>query len=86
MAKGSRPTDLTGCSISRMSDFTVAIEREVDGRWIGEVPELSGVMVYGQSREEAVARAKALAFRVLADRLEHGEEIPQIEGVFAVHG
>jgi len=69
-----------------MSDFTVDIERESDGRWIGEVPELSGVMVYGQSRDEAVAKAKALAFRVLADRLEHGEEIPEIEGVFAVHG
>jgi predicted RNase H-like HicB family nuclease len=69
-----------------MSDFTVDIERESDGRWIGEVPELSGVMVYGQSRDEALAKAKALAFRVLADRLEHGEEIPEIEGVFAVHG
>jgi predicted RNase H-like HicB family nuclease len=69
-----------------MNDFTVDIEREDDGRWIGEVPELPGVMVYGASREEAVARAKALAFRVLADRLEHGEDIPEIQGVFAVHG
>lgn len=69
-----------------MSDFTVDVERETDGRWIGEVPELPGVLVYGDSREEAVARAKALAFRVLADRLEHGEEIPEIHGVFAVHG
>lgn len=69
-----------------MSDFTVDVERETDGRWIGEVVELPGVMVYGASRDEAVARAKALAFRVLADRLEHGEEIPEIEGVFAVHG
>lgn len=68
-----------------MSDFSVDVERETDGRWIGEVPELSGVLVYGNSREEAVAKAKALAFRVLADRLEHGEEIPEIEGVFAVH-
>ena len=70
----------------RMNDFTVDIEREDDGRWIGEVPELPGVMVYGTSREEAVAKAKALAFRVLADRLEHGEDIPEIQGVFAVHG
>lgn len=69
-----------------MNDFTVDIEREDDGRWIGEVPELPGVMVYGASREEAVAKAKALAFRVLADRLEHGEDIPEIQGVFAVHG
>jgi len=68
-----------------MSDFTVDVEREDDGRWIGEVPELPGVLVYGSTRDEAVAKAKALAFRVLADRLEHGEAIPQIEGVFAVH-
>ena len=69
-----------------MSDFTVDIEREADGRWIGEVSELPGVMVYGGTRAEAVARAKALAFRVLADRLEHGEDIPEIHGVFAVQG
>jgi len=69
-----------------MSDFSVDIEQETDGRWLGEVPELPGVMVYGGSREEAVAKAKALAFRVLADRLEHGEDIPEISGVFAVHG
>ena len=50
-----------------MSDFTVDLERESDGRWIGEVPELSGVLVYGDTREEAVAKAKALAFRVLAE-------------------
>lgn len=69
-----------------MSDFTVEIERETDGRWISEIPELPGVLAYGQSREESVARAKALAFRVLADRLEHGEYIPEISGVFALRG
>ena len=69
-----------------MSDFTVEIEREEDGRWIGEVMDLPGVLAYGASRDEAVAKAKALAFRVLADRLEHGEGIPQLHGVFAVHG
>jgi len=69
-----------------MSDFTVDLEQETDGRWIGEVTELSGVLVYGSTRGEAVAKAKALAFRVLADRLEHGEEIPEIHGVFAVQG
>jgi len=68
-----------------MSDFTVDVEREHDGRWIGEVVELSGVLVYGETRDEAVARAKALALRVLADRLEHGEHIPELTGVFAVH-
>ncbi|MBK5258040.1 MAG: type II toxin-antitoxin system HicB family antitoxin [Thermoanaerobaculia bacterium] len=69
-----------------MSEFTVEIEREEDGRWIGEVADLPGVLAYGSTREEAVARAKALAFRVLADRIEHGEDIPEIRGVFAVHG
>ena len=60
-----------------MSDFTVEIEREEDGRWIGEVTDIPGVLAYGSTRDEAVARAKALAFRVLADRLEHGEDIPE---------
>jgi len=68
-----------------MNDFTVEVERETDGRWISEVVDLPGVLAYGESRDEAVARAKALAFRVLADRLEHGEQVPEIEGVFAVH-
>ena len=59
-----------------MSDFAVDVERESDGRWIGEVSELSGVMVYGKTRNEAIANAKALVFRVLADRLEHDEASP----------
>ena len=50
--------------------FTVQLEQESDGRWIGEVPQLPGTLVYGASSEEATARAKALALRVLADRLE----------------
>jgi predicted RNase H-like HicB family nuclease len=53
--------------------FTVEYEQEDDGRWLAEVPELPGVMTYGQSSEEAIAKAQALALRVLADRLEHGE-------------
>jgi predicted RNase H-like HicB family nuclease len=71
---------------ANMSDFTVDIEREDDDRWIGEVVDLPGVLAYGRTRDEAVARAKALAFRVLADRLEHGETIPELSGVFAVQG
>jgi predicted RNase H-like HicB family nuclease len=62
----------------------VEIEREEDGRWIAEIPELPGVMVYGNSRNEAISKAEALALRVLADRLEHGEEIPELKEVFAV--
>ncbi len=64
--------------------MNIEIEREEDGRWIAEVPNLPGVMAYGQSKEEAVSKVKALALRVLADRLEHGEEIPELRGVFAV--
>jgi predicted RNase H-like HicB family nuclease len=64
--------------------LTIEIEQEEDGRWLAEVPELPGVMSYGQTREEAIVRAKALALRVLADRLDHGEAVPQMGGVFAV--
>jgi predicted RNase H-like HicB family nuclease len=62
----------------------IEIDREDDGRWMAEVSDLPGVMAYGQSREEALARAKALALRVMADRLEHGEEIPELLDLFAV--
>jgi predicted RNase H-like HicB family nuclease len=53
--------------------FTVEIEREEDGRWLAEVPDLSGALAYGQSRDEAIARVQALALRVIAERLEHRE-------------
>jgi predicted RNase H-like HicB family nuclease len=53
--------------------LTLEIDREADGRFIAEVPDLPGVLAYGDSQEQAVARAQALALRVLADRLEHGE-------------
>ena len=53
--------------------FKLELEREEDGRWIAEVPELPGVLTYGDSRDQAVAKVQALALRVLADRLEHGE-------------
>ncbi len=58
-------------------NLTIELDREEDGRWIAEVPQLPGVMCYGQTRDEAIARVKALALRVFADRLEHGEEVPQ---------
>jgi predicted RNase H-like HicB family nuclease len=51
----------------------VELEREVDGRWLADVTELPGVMVYGSTREAALSGAQVLALRVLADRLEHGE-------------
>ena len=62
----------------------IEIEREEDGRWIAEIPDLPGVVVYGNSRNEAISKAEALALRVLADRLEHGEEIPELKEVFAI--
>jgi len=62
----------------------VETEREDDGRWIAEIPDLGGVMTYGETREDAVSKAIALALRVMADRLEHGEEIPELNQVFAV--
>ena len=73
-----------GWYIERMSaaKFVVEIEREDDGRWIAEVVALSGVMAYGSSREDALARVEVLALRVLADRLEHGEAIPQVADLF----
>lgn len=53
--------------------FTIELEREDDGRWLAEVPALSGVMCYGADRDEAIARVQALALRVIADRLDHRE-------------
>jgi predicted RNase H-like HicB family nuclease len=53
--------------------LSIEIEREDDGRWMAEIPALSGVMAYGQDRDEAVARVQALALRVIAERLEHRE-------------
>lgn len=53
--------------------LTLELDRETDGRFIAEVPELPGVLVYGQSEDEAERRATALALRVLADRVERGE-------------
>lgn len=65
--------------------MNIEIEREEDGRWIAEVPDLPGVMAYGQNQEEAISKVEVLALRVLADRLEHGEEVPGLRGVFAFH-
>ena len=54
--------------------YTIETEQEDDGRWIAEVVELPGVMKYGNTREAAVAQAEALALRVVAERIEHGEQ------------
>ena len=57
-------------------NLTLECEREEDGRWLAEVPELPGVLAYGLSSAEALAKAEVLALRVLAERIEHGEAKP----------
>ena len=57
-------------------EFTVELEREDDGRWLGEVRDLPGVMAYGATWDEALRAVEVCALRVLADRLEHGEGVP----------
>lgn len=54
-------------------DFSIECEREEDGRWLAEVPQLPGVLAYGATADEAMAKAEVLALRVIAERLEHGE-------------
>ena len=54
----------------------IELEREVDGRWLASVPELPGVIAYGETEEEAIRKAKATALQILADMIENGEEVP----------
>ena len=56
-------------------NFTVETEQEEDGRWIAEIIEIPGVLKYGNSKEEAIALAEALALRVVAEKIEQGEKI-----------
>jgi predicted RNase H-like HicB family nuclease len=81
------PSDWTRARLCRYllpTDMRIELDREEDGRWLTEIPELPGVMAYGQTRDEALARVKALALRVMADRLEHGEDIPELVDVFSI--
>jgi len=57
-------------------NFTIQHEQEDDGRWLAEVPELPGVLAYGLTPQEAMAKTEVLALRVIAERLEHGESLP----------
>src|SRR5260370_21544333 len=61
----------------------IEVEEETDGRFIAEVPDLPGVMAYGQSRDEAIVKVEALALRVLADRVENGEPVPGFPQIFS---
>ena len=62
----------------------IEIEREDDGRWLADIPELPGVMAYGETRTEAIDKVKVLALRVIADEIEHGERSPEVaDAIFA---
>lgn len=61
--------------------FQVELEQEKDGRWIAEVADLPGVMAYGPTAEAALLKVQALALRVVADRLEHGEAGPELVSI-----
>ena len=58
-------------------NLAIELEQEDDGRWSAEIDELDGVLVYGDTKEEAIRNVKTLALRVIADRLENGENLPQ---------
>lgn len=57
-------------------NFSIECEKETDGRWLAEVPQLPGVLCYGQTAEEAMAKAEVLALRTMAERLEQSESRP----------
>lgn len=58
-------------------NLAIELEQEDDGRWIAEIDELNGVLVYGDTPEDAIKKVKTLALRIIADRLENGESLPQ---------
>ena len=62
--------------------LTIETEEEDDARWIAEIPEIPDATVYGADRQEAILKAQALALRVLADRIDNGEDAPQIYNLF----
>ncbi len=62
----------------------VEVEQEQDGRWLAEVAVIPGAMAYGATKAEAVAKVEALVLRILVDKVEHGEEAPELARVFSV--
>ncbi len=70
------------CILRTTIKFTIETELEDDGRIIAEVTELPGVLVYGQTEADVIAKAQALALRVLADQVEHGEAAPALLDAF----
>lgn len=64
--------------------YKIQCEREMGGRWIAEIEELPGVLAYGKIKKEAIAKAEALALRVISERIEHGESGPDFSISFTV--
>ncbi len=58
-------------------NLAIELEQETDGRWIAEIDALDGILVYGETRDDAINKVKILALRVIAERIEHGENLPQ---------
>lgn len=67
-----------------LKHMKIETEREADGRWLAELPDLPGAMAYGDTRENAVANVQALAFRIAADRIEAHDRAPEIAPFAAV--
>ncbi|WP_128544478.1 type II toxin-antitoxin system HicB family antitoxin [Larkinella soli] len=65
-------------------NYTIELDREDDGRWIAEIGELPGVLAYGKTREQAITLVEALALRVIAERLENGESVPDLSPLFSL--
>lgn len=68
--------------MGHMSRFAIELEQETDGRWIAEIAALPGALSYGATKEEASKKVEALALRILADRIENGEDVPELAGAF----
>ncbi len=77
-----KSTTITNAQSGGNDVLQIEFEQEDDGRWIAEISALSGVMAYGGTREEAQAKVEALALRTLADRIDHGESIPELGELF----
>jgi predicted RNase H-like HicB family nuclease len=64
-------------TVAKVTQLKIELEQEAAGRWIGEVPTLSGVMAYGQTKAAVIATVQTLALRAMADCLEHNEALPE---------
>jgi len=79
--KGGDLQPFAGGQEAKQMDFKIEVEQEIDGRWIAEVMDIPGVMVYGEDRARAIAKAKALALRVLVDWVENEQQSDPFDSV-----